>query len=79
MNCSNRELIENTIAPKHQKISSGDHQSLVHLLVSKDAEMKEVLKLAAEQAIVDQKMIELKVKVDEQVNKLLEFIIAKLN
>lgn len=41
--------------------------------------MKEVLKLAAEQAIVDQKMIELKVKVDEQVNKLLEFIIAKLN
>lgn len=63
-----RELIENTIAPKHQKISSADHQSLVHLLVAKDADLKEVLKLAAEQAIVDQKMNELKVKVDEQVN-----------
>lgn len=39
--------------------------------------MKEVFKLAAEQAIVDQKMIELKVKVDEQVLNI--FIIIFIN
>lgn len=63
-----RELIENTIAPKHQKISSNDHSQLVQLLVSKDSDLKNVLKLASEQAIIEQKMTDLKAQVDEQVS-----------
>lgn len=62
-----RELIENTIAPKHQKISSNEHTQLVQLLVSKDNELKSVLQLAAEQAKIEQKMNALKAQVDIQV------------
>lgn len=63
-----RELIENSNAPKHQKISSTDHTQLVELLVAKDAEMKSVLKLAEEQAHIQQKMIALEAKVDMRVS-----------
>lgn len=61
-----KELLENTIAPKHHKISPADHQQLVQLLVAKDNDLKDVLKLAAEQSRIEQKMDELKVLVDEQ-------------
>lgn len=70
---SNRELIENSTAPKHQKISSTDHTQLVELLVAKDTELKSVLKLAEEQAQIEQKMIALKAKVhlrDQQIKRL---------
>lgn len=69
----NRELIENSNAPKHQKISQNDHTQLVDLLISKDEEMKSVLKLAEEQAQIEQKMIALKAKVhlrDQQIKRL---------
>lgn len=68
-----RELIENTIAPKHQKISSGDHGQLVELLVSKDKELKSTLQLAAEQAGIEKKMDGLREQVkeqDEEINQL---------
>lgn len=70
---SHRELIENSTAPKHQKISSTDHTQLVELLVAKDTELKSVLKLAEEQAQIEQKMIALKAKVhlrDQQIKRL---------
>lgn len=69
----NRELIENSNAPKHQKISQNDHTQLVDLLISKDEEMKSVLKLAEEQAQIEQKMVALKAKVhlrDQQIKRL---------
>lgn len=68
-----RELIENSNAQKHQKISQNDHNQLVDLLISKDTEMKSVLKLAEEQAQIEQKMLALKAKVhlrDQQIKKL---------
>lgn len=68
-----RELIENTIAPKHLKISSNDHAQLVDLLVSKDNDLKSVLQLAAEQAKVEQKMNGLRSQVDvldQEINQL---------
>ncbi|XP_058811750.1 mediator of RNA polymerase II transcription subunit 4 [Topomyia yanbarensis] len=68
-----KELIENTIAPKHQKISSADHSQLVELLVSKDREMKSTLQLAAEQAGIEKKMDNLRQQVkkqDEEINHL---------
>lgn len=68
-----RELIENSNAPKHQKISAADHTQLVDLLLSKDNELKSVLKLSEEQAQIEQKMIALKAKVnlrDQQIKRL---------
>lgn len=70
---ANRELIENSNAPKHQKISQNDHGQLVELLISKDNEMKSVLQLAEEQAQIEQKMNALKQKVhlrDQQIKRL---------
>ncbi|XP_055607203.1 mediator of RNA polymerase II transcription subunit 4 [Uranotaenia lowii] len=68
-----KELIENTIAPKHQKMSSTDHAQLVELLVSKDKELKSTLQLAAEQAGIEKKMDNLREQVkkqDEEINHL---------
>ncbi|XP_031625302.1 mediator of RNA polymerase II transcription subunit 4 [Contarinia nasturtii] len=68
-----KELIENSNAPKHQKISQNDHSQLVDLLISKDDEFKSVLKLAEEQAQIEQKMVALKAKVhlrDQQIKRL---------
>ncbi|XP_065079184.1 mediator of RNA polymerase II transcription subunit 4 [Ochlerotatus camptorhynchus] len=68
-----KELIENTIAPKHQKISSVDHGQLVELLVTKDKELKSTLQLAAEQAGIEKKMDGLREQVkeqDEEINQL---------
>uniref|UniRef100_A0A1Q3EYG1 Mediator of RNA polymerase II transcription subunit 4 n=2 Tax=Culex tarsalis TaxID=7177 RepID=A0A1Q3EYG1_CULTA len=68
-----KELIENTIAPKHQKISSADHAQLVELLVSKDKELKSTLQLAADQAGIERKMDGLREQVrkqDEEINLL---------
>lgn len=69
----NRELIENSNAPKHQKISANDHTQLVDLILAKDAEMKSVLNLAKEQAEIELKIIALKAKVnlrDQQIKRL---------
>lgn len=68
-----KELIENTIAPKHQKISSADHAQLVELLVSKDKELKSTLQLAADQAGIERKMDGLRDQIniqDEEINQL---------
>ncbi|KFB36470.1 AGAP004063-PA-like protein [Anopheles sinensis] len=68
-----KELIENTIAPKAQKMSSADHTQLVELLVLKDKELKATLQLAAEQAGIEKKMDALRDQVrkqDEEINQL---------
>ncbi|KAG4075725.1 hypothetical protein HA402_003550 [Bradysia odoriphaga] len=68
-----KELIENSIAPKPQKISSTEHQQLVELMISKDNEFKTVLQLASEQAKIETKMNTLKEQVelqDREINKL---------
>jgi len=68
-----KELIENSIAPKPQKISSAEHSQLVELMISKDNEFKSVLQLASEQAKIEQKMNALREQVelqDREINKL---------
>ncbi|XP_052867244.1 mediator of RNA polymerase II transcription subunit 4 isoform X1 [Anopheles cruzii] len=68
-----KELIENTIAPKAQKMSSADHSQLVELLVLKDKELKSTLQLAADQAGIERKMDALREQVrkqDEEINQL---------
>lgn len=61
-----KELIENTIVQKHQKLSNTDHALATEMLVSKDNKLKETLKLAAEQAKINQKMEALKAEVERQ-------------
>uniref|UniRef100_A0A1B0BNC2 Mediator of RNA polymerase II transcription subunit 4 n=1 Tax=Glossina palpalis gambiensis TaxID=67801 RepID=A0A1B0BNC2_9MUSC len=60
-----KELIDN-LAPKHQKTSTAEHTALVDLLVAKDEEFRKTLELADEQAKIEQKMDELRAKVDIQ-------------
>ena len=40
-----RELLENVIAPKQKRMSSQDHQELTQLLMDKDKELKDNLKV----------------------------------
>lgn len=61
-----REIIENAIAPKTNKLSGPEYAQLTDLLVAKDNELKETLKLAAEQALINQKMDLLKAEVERQ-------------
>ncbi|XP_046735193.1 mediator of RNA polymerase II transcription subunit 4 isoform X2 [Diprion similis] len=61
-----KELIENTIAQKHLKLSSSEHAQLTELLVAKDNELNSTLKLASEQAKINQKMDSLKAEVERQ-------------
>ncbi|XP_067010315.1 mediator of RNA polymerase II transcription subunit 4 [Anabrus simplex] len=61
-----KELIENTIAQKHLKLTSSEHAQVTELLVAKDLELKETLKLADEQAKINQRMESLKSEVDRQ-------------
>jgi len=43
--CSCRELLENLIAPKPRRLNASDHDDLVQLLIEKDSELKEALKV----------------------------------
>lgn len=61
-----REIVENTIALKHQKPNAVEQLHLTELLVAKDNDLKETLNLAAEQAKINQKMEALKIQVDQQ-------------
>lgn len=61
-----RELIENSIATKHQKLSSADHTQLVDLLISKDKDLKATLLVAEEQAKIEQNIEKLRAEVEIQ-------------
>ncbi|RZF43768.1 hypothetical protein LSTR_LSTR009191 [Laodelphax striatellus] len=61
-----KEIIENTIAMKHQKLNGLEQLHLTELLVAKDDELKDTLKLASEQAKINQKMDALKAEVERQ-------------
>jgi len=60
-----KEIIENCIAMKHQKLCGAEQVYLTELLVSKDNELKETLKSASEHALINQKMDVLKAEVDK--------------
>lgn len=64
--CFYREIIENSIAPKHLKLSGPEYSQLTELLVAKNNELNDTLKLAAEQAQIEKKMNVLKEEVDRQ-------------
>ncbi|XP_066978666.1 mediator of RNA polymerase II transcription subunit 4 isoform X2 [Macrobrachium rosenbergii] len=45
-----KELLENSIAPKQQRLSASDQAQLIELLILKDNELKDTIKLASDQA-----------------------------
>ncbi|XP_059483330.1 mediator of RNA polymerase II transcription subunit 4 [Neocloeon triangulifer] len=61
-----KEMLENVLVAKPQKMSSSDYDVLTDLLVSKDKEIKETLKVAATQAEVESKIAALRVQVEKQ-------------
>ncbi|CAH0553395.1 unnamed protein product [Brassicogethes aeneus] len=66
MELISKEIIENAIAPKTNKLSGPEYAQLTDLLVAKDNELKETLKLASEQAMINKKMDMLKSEVERQ-------------
>ncbi|KAJ1521888.1 hypothetical protein ONE63_002226 [Megalurothrips usitatus] len=61
-----KEILENTIAMKHQKMAGSEQVQLTELLVSKDNELKATLERAREQARVERKMDALRSEVERQ-------------
>ena len=61
--------MENAIAPKAKKLSSNEHDELTTLLIQKDANLKETMKLAGEQGELDKKMKLLQDEVQKQDNR----------
>jgi len=69
-----RELIENSVAPKQNRMAAHEHKAVTELLVTKDKELKETLKLAAEQGEVEKEieMVRAEVSVQDQHIKALQ-------
>lgn len=58
---------------KHQRLIGSDQLNLTKLLISKENELKETLKLAEEQAKINEKMNILKIEVERQDRFIQEF------
>merc|ERR1719221_609634 len=54
------------MAPKQKRMSAVDHKAISDLLVSKDKELKEALKVAGEQREVEKEINKVRVDVDRQ-------------
>ena len=61
-----KEIFENSIAPKAKRLSAHEHEQITTLLLQKDNELKDTMKLAAEQGDIDQKMKALHEEVQKQ-------------
>ena len=64
-----RELIENSVAPKQSRMPAHEHKAVTELLVAKDKELKETLKLAAEQGGVEKEIEMVRVENDFIIEK----------
>jgi len=67
-----KELLENCVQPKQKRMSADEHKALTKLLVSKDKDLKEALKLAAEQGEVEQTIVEVREEVEKQDEHILQ-------
>ena len=63
-----KEILENAIAPKAKRLSANEHDELTTLMIQKDSELKETMKLASEQGELDKKMKLLQDEVQKQDN-----------
>ena len=51
-----RHLVDNSVAPKAQRLSALELEAVVQLLIAKDAELKKTMRVATEQAAVERVM-----------------------
>lgn len=68
-----RQLVENSVAPKHQRLSAQELEAIIQLLIAKDADLKKTIKVASEQAAVGRVMGEVQAelaKVDGAIHNL---------
>nr|CAG4642813.1 EOG090X0DX5 [Evadne anonyx] len=65
-----KELVENLIAQKHQKPYSTEHSQLVELMLQKDTDLKETLKLAEDQGALQHKVVALETEVERHDNEI---------
>lgn len=42
--CS-RQLVDNSVSPKHQRLSAQELEAIIHLLIAKDADLKRTVKV----------------------------------
>ncbi|XP_003741502.1 mediator of RNA polymerase II transcription subunit 4 [Galendromus occidentalis] len=61
-----KELVDNFLAPKSQKLSSAEHYHLGEILVAKDQEFKDLLQQARQQEKVEEVIEALQEEVDRQ-------------
>ena len=61
-----RELIENSVAPKQNRMAAHEHKAVTELLVAKDKELKAALAVAAEQREVEREIEKVRAEVDRQ-------------
>jgi len=61
-----REMLENGVAPKQKRMSAQEHKAITDLLISKDKDLKEAFKLAAEQGEVEKEIDMVRAEVDRQ-------------
>ncbi|XP_042217675.1 mediator of RNA polymerase II transcription subunit 4-like isoform X4 [Homarus americanus] len=67
-----KELLENSIAPKPQRLSSSDLAQLIELLILKDGELKDTIKLANDQARIASIMETVQAEVDKHDQMILQ-------
>ena len=61
-----RELVENAVAPKQKRLPSQEHKAVTELLVAKDKELKEALRVATEQREVEREISKVRAEVERQ-------------
>ncbi|XP_069185077.1 mediator of RNA polymerase II transcription subunit 4 isoform X1 [Procambarus clarkii] len=67
-----KELLENSVAPKQQRLSPTELAQLVELLILKDAELKDTIKLANDQARIAGIMETVEAEVDKHDQMILQ-------
>ncbi|XP_047493595.1 mediator of RNA polymerase II transcription subunit 4-like isoform X1 [Penaeus chinensis] len=67
-----KELLENSIAPKPQRLSTHEQAQLIDLLIHKDTELKETIKLASDQARIAEIMETVQAEVDRHDQMILQ-------
>ena len=61
-----RELVENAVAPKQKRLAAPEHKAVTELLVAKDKELKEALRVATEQREVEREISKVRAEVERQ-------------
>jgi len=65
-----REVLDNCVLPKPKRMPLAEHQAITELLAEKDKQLQAALKVAGEQAEVEQQIDEVRAQVKDQDNQI---------